>query len=124
MITKSADDVFTWPFPNIHSYCGSLQDCKEGLLALLDSFPAIFAQNTDSGNLFNEAFKLSLEMTRGTGGKLVIIQGNDEFFEETDKEEPSRIFSSNYYACLSKELIKLHISVSIFCHSKCFKVRN
>ena len=92
-------------------------------MALLDSFPGIFVKNEDSGNVFNEAFKMAIEIVKPMGGKIIIIQGNDEFFEETDKEEGSRRYSSNYYACLSRELSKLHISVSIFCHSKCYKVK-
>ena len=122
VLSKSADEVFTLPFPDVYHYSESLQECKEGLLALLDSFPAIFAKNEDSGNAFNEAFKMAIEIVKPMGGKIIMIQGNDEFFEETDKEEVSRRFSSNYYACLSRELSKVHISISLFCHSKCYKV--
>jgi len=122
VISKGFDETFTMPFPDVYHYNKSLQECKEGLLALLDSFPAIFSKNEDSGNAFNEAFKMAIEIVKPSGGKVIFIQGNDEFFEDTDKEETSRTYSSNYFACLSRELIKLNISISIFCHSKCYKV--
>ena len=123
IISKDSDENFISPFPNIHHYNESLQECKEGLLSLLDSFPNIFSKNEDNGSVFSEALKMSIEIIKPMGGKLIIIQGNDDFVEDIDREAISRAPSINYYACLCQELLHFHISISIFCHSKCYKVK-
>lgn len=112
------------PVPDLAYYNVNIEEFQEEILGLMDSFPSIFAKTEDNGNIFMDAWKTALEIMKPMGGKLIIIQANDEFTDEIDRETSSRSPSSDYFQNFCRELLNKNISTSIFCHSKCFKVNN
>lgn len=124
VLSKDPYENFIMPLPDIAYYNANVEEFQEEILGLMDSFPSIFAKNEDNGNIFMEAWKTALEIIKPMGGKLIIIQANNEFSDEIDREASSRSPSSEYFQNFCRELINKNISTSIFCHSKCFKVKN
>lgn len=122
VLSKDPTDNVFLPINNIYQYTVFLEENKEEILDLIDSIPMIFSKNEDQGNIFKESLKISLDIVRPMGGKLIIIQANDEFTDDIDRETASRLTSSNSFYNMCKDLTSNHVSISIFCFSKCFKV--